>query len=116
HTATAALLVADVWLGLSDVDRADRDRHVHPRTGLDLVLAWTNVGPQRRRVRQERRSPRHDRDQQDWEVAASGFSGNEPVEIYLRPDCSQRLLHRGRALLPLADDGRLQEDSLAALP
>src|SRR6185503_12169018 len=55
HTETATLFIVDVWLGLFDVDSFDRDRNIYSRAGLDLVLARTNVGSQRSRVRQERR-------------------------------------------------------------
>ena len=38
-------------IGFPAVDSADRDRHVYSRSGLDLVLAGTDLGPQRGRVR-----------------------------------------------------------------
>src|SRR5678815_4324385 len=66
HDQTETLLPNHVWLGLFDVDPFDRDRNFYPRTGLDLVLAGTNMGSQRGGVRQERRSARHDRHQQNW--------------------------------------------------
>mgnify|MGYP003694758375 CR=1 FL=1 len=47
----ASLCVADVRLGLSDVDPFDRHRNIYPWAGLDLVLARTDVGSQHSRVR-----------------------------------------------------------------
>ena len=51
----------NVRRGLPDVDRSDLHRHFHPRAGLDLVLAGTDVGSQHRRVRSEPRPARNDR-------------------------------------------------------
>src|SRR2546427_13112898 len=100
HLPATAVRGQHVRVGLSDVDPFDLHRHVYSRSGLDLVLAGRNLGPQHRGVRSESRSAR---DHCRLGLDVSEFVS---VESNLRCRSCWWLLHRWRPLLSLADDAR----------